>query len=146
VKYLYGSFTKDSLALDTLEFGSTAILNVFTGCGHLKQFIVLGINGLMGLGGGPLSLPSQLRLCGLADMFSYCLLPVSIFGSPGWLNFSLSPAMLPAGIAWIPLFRNSKMQTFYSVELSGLGIRDMRLPIPPNNFTTTKKGLWGSDY
>jgi len=98
---------------------------------------------LMGLGGGPLSLPSQLRLHGLADMFSYCLPPVSIFGSPGWLNFNLPGAVLPAKTAWIPLLRNSKMQTCYSVELSGLGIGDMRLPIPPNSFKTTKKGFGG---
>jgi hypothetical protein len=143
VDYLDGSFTKSYPIVKTLTFGRTTVLNVFTGCGHLNQFIVPGINGLMGLGGGPLSLPSQLRLRGLADTFSYCLPPVLIFGSPGWLNFSLPGAVLPAKTAWIPLLRNSKMQTFYSVELSGLGIGDMRLPIPPNSFTTTKKGFGG---
>jgi len=143
VKYLDGSFTKGSLALETLKFGSTTILNVFTGCGHLNNFMVPDINGLMGLGGGPFSLPTQLRLQGLADMFSYCLPPISIFGSTGWLNFSLPGAVLPTKTAWIPLLRNSKMQTSYSIELSGLGIGDMLLPNPLNSFTTSKKGFGG---
>ncbi|XP_062158006.1 uncharacterized protein LOC133865603 [Alnus glutinosa] len=55
---------------------------VITSVATTINFIVPGINGLMGLGGGQLSLPSQLQLRGLADMFSYCLPPVSIFGSP----------------------------------------------------------------
>jgi hypothetical protein len=142
VDYLDGSFTNGSLVLETLTFGSTAVPNVFSGCGHTNYGLDPLTNGLVGLGAGPLSLPTQLRHHGLADVFSYCL-PGLFGGPPGWLNFSLPGAVLPAGTAWIPLLRNPKTQTYYYVGLSGLGIGDKQLPIPANSFKMTKEGFGG---
>jgi hypothetical protein len=133
VSYLDGSFTNGSLVLETLTFGSTSVLNVFTGCGHSNFGFIPGVHGLVGLGGGPLSLATQLRVHGLASIFSYCL-PSLHGGSFGWLNFSLPSAMLPARTAWIPLLRTPKIKTSYFVGLLGLGIGDMQLPIPQNSF------------
>jgi hypothetical protein len=142
VDYLDGSFTNGSLVLETLSFGSTAVPNVFSGCGHTNYGLVPLTNGFVGLGAGPLSLPTQLRYRGLADVFSYCL-PGLFGGPPGWLNFSLPGAVLPAGTAWIPLLPNPKAQTYYYVGLSGIGIGDMRLPIPEKSFKITKEGFGG---
>jgi hypothetical protein len=128
VHYLDDSFTNGSLVLEMFTLGSTAVPNVLFGCGHSNYGLVPGTNGLLGLGGGPLSLPTQLRHRGFADVFSYCL-PGLFGGSPGWLNFSLPGAVLPAGTAWIPLLRNPNTPTYYYVGLSGLGIGDMRLPL-----------------
>ncbi|XP_059436652.1 protein ASPARTIC PROTEASE IN GUARD CELL 2-like [Corylus avellana] len=94
-----------------LMFGSTTVLNVFTGCGHSNFGFMPEAHGLVGLGGGPLSLATQLRVHG-------CLLD----------------AVLPMGTTWIPLFCTPKIETYYFVGLSGLGIGDMQLPIPQNSF------------
>jgi hypothetical protein len=107
VDYLDGSFTKGMLVFETLKFGSISIQNVIFGCGHSNNFILPAIHGLVGLGGGPLSLPTQLWLRGLVGMFSYCL-PGSVGGSLGWLNFSIPGAMPHAEIAWIPLLPTPK--------------------------------------
>ncbi|XP_059453349.1 protein ASPARTIC PROTEASE IN GUARD CELL 2-like [Corylus avellana] len=133
VDYLDNSFTNGSLVLETLTFGSTAVLNVLTGCGHSNFGFMLGAHGLVGLGGGPLSLATQLRVHGRAGIFSYCL-PNLHGGLLGWLNFSLPNVVLPTGTAWIPLVRTTKIKTHYHVELSGLGIGNMQLPIPQNSF------------
>ena len=142
VDYPEGTSTNGSLVLETLTFGSTIVPKVLFGCSHSNYGIVAGSNGLLGLGGGPLSLPTQLRLRGLADIFSYCL-PGLFGGPPGWLNFSLPGAALPAGTAWIPLLRNPKTPTFYYVGLLGLGIGDEQLPIPENSFKITEQGFGG---
>jgi hypothetical protein len=141
-----GSFTQGVLVLEKLTFGGIDVLNVFSGCGHSNHGLVTGADGLLGLGGGPLSLPTQLRLYGLADIFSYCLPQGIVFGSLGWLNFSLPGALLPPGTAWIPLLPNPNTLTFYYVGLLGIGIEDMQLPIPKSSFKRTKKRVWGSDY
>jgi hypothetical protein len=133
VDYLDGSFTKGMLVFETLKFESISIQNVIFGCGHSNNFILPAIHGLVGLGGGPLSLPTQLQLRGLVGMFSYCL-PGSVGGSLGWLNFSIPGAMSHVEIAWIPLLPNPKRRTSYSVGLSGLGIGNMHLSIPESSF------------
>jgi hypothetical protein len=142
VNYMDNSFTKGVLLLETLTLGGTGVLSVVVGCGHSNKGLVTAANGLLGLGGGPLSLPTQLRLHGLAGIFSYCL-PDSAQDSLGWLNFSLPSAMVHAGTAWIPLLRNPNTPTFYYVGLSGLGIGDARLLIPENTFKLTEKGSGG---
>jgi hypothetical protein len=133
VDYLDGSFTKGMLVLETLKFGSICIQNVFFGCGHSNNFMLPTIHDLVGLGGGPLSLPTQLWLRGLAGMFSCCLLG-SVGGSLGWLKFSVLGVVPHAGIGWIPLLTNPKKRIYYFVGLSGLGIGDMRLSIPESSF------------
>ncbi|KAE8124636.1 hypothetical protein FH972_019502 [Carpinus fangiana] len=143
VDYMDGSFTQGMLVLEKLTFGGIGVLNVFSGCGHSNHGLVTGADGLLGLGGGPLSLPTQLRLHGLADIFSYCLPQGMVFGSLGWLNFSLPGALLPPGTAWIPLLPNPNTPTFYYVGLLGIGIEDMRLPIPESSFKRTRKGFGG---
>jgi hypothetical protein len=143
VDYPEGTSTANgSLVLETLTFGSTIVPKVLFGCSHSNYGIVAGSNVLFGLGGGPLSLPTQLRLRGLADVFNYCL-PGLFGGPPGWLNFSLPGAALPTGTAWIPLLRNPKTLTFYYVGLLGLGIGDEQLPIPENNFKITEQDFGG---
>ena len=133
VDYLDSSFTKGMLVLEILKFESTGIQNVFFGCGHSNNFMLPAIHSLVGLGGGPLSLPTQLGLCGLAGMFNCCL-PGSVGGSLGWLNFSVLGVVPHAGTAWIPLLPNPKKRTYYFVGLSGLGIGDMHLSIPESSF------------
>ncbi|KAE8099498.1 hypothetical protein FH972_017478 [Carpinus fangiana] len=66
VNYMDNSFTKGVLLLETLALVGTGVLNVVVGCGHSNKGLVTAANGLLGLGGGPLSLPTQLWLHGMA--------------------------------------------------------------------------------
>lgn len=69
VQYGDGSTTIGNFATDTVSFGSSgSVPNMAIGCGHDNEGFV-GSDGLLGLGGGPLSLPSQIN----ATSFSYCL-------------------------------------------------------------------------
>ncbi|CAN4100334.1 unnamed protein product [Withania somnifera] len=70
VAYGDGSFTQGELATEMVSFGnSVSFSNVAIGCGHDNEGLFVGSAGLIGLGGGSLSLPSQIK----ATSFSYCL-------------------------------------------------------------------------
>ena len=77
------SFTMGDLATDTFTFDSTdgqvaAFPNSILGCGHNNAGTFTSReSGLVGLGGGPLSLISQLG-AQIEQKFSYCLLPMNI--------------------------------------------------------------------
>ncbi|KAK8260872.1 hypothetical protein V6Z11_D13G147900 [Gossypium hirsutum] len=86
--YSYGdkSFTKGILSTDTLTFDDsngqkTAFPTSIFGCGHNNQGKFRSPSaGLVGLGGGPLSLVSQISTQ-IDHRFSYCLVPLSASSS-----------------------------------------------------------------
>lgn len=70
MEYGDGSRTSGNFATDTVSFGSSgSVPNMAIGCGHDNEGLFVASDGLLGLGGGPLSLPSQIK----ATSFSYCL-------------------------------------------------------------------------
>jgi hypothetical protein len=70
VAYGDGSYTVGDFATESLTFGdSPPVRGVAVGCGHDNEGLFVGASGLLALGGGPLSFPSQIR----ASTFSYCL-------------------------------------------------------------------------
>ncbi|KAJ0049057.1 hypothetical protein Pint_16427 [Pistacia integerrima] len=70
VTYGDGSFTVGTLMTETLSFGKSGYVEkVAMGCGHDNEGLFTAAAGLLGLGGGSLSLPEQLK----ATSFSYCL-------------------------------------------------------------------------
>ncbi|KAI3504950.1 hypothetical protein L1887_26764 [Cichorium endivia] len=76
-KMMYGdrSYTSGDLAIDTFWFGSTSLKNVVFGCGHDNNGTFNeNVSGIIGLGGGPLSLVNQLKSV-VKGQFSYCLIP-----------------------------------------------------------------------
>ncbi|XP_040997906.1 protein ASPARTIC PROTEASE IN GUARD CELL 2-like [Juglans microcarpa x Juglans regia] len=139
VSYGDGSYTKGTLALETLTFGRTVIRNVAIGCGHTNQGMFVGAAGLLGLGGGSMSFVGQLG--GEAGgAFSYCLVSRGTETS-GSLEFGRGA--MPMGAAWVPLIRNPRAPSFYYVGLSGLGVGGMRVPIPEEMFRLTELGYGG---
>jgi hypothetical protein len=64
VDYLDGSFTNNSLVLETLMIGSIVVLNIFTRCGYSNFNFMPEAHGLVGLEGGPLLLAAQLQAHG----------------------------------------------------------------------------------
>ncbi|KAJ0681316.1 putative nepenthesin [Helianthus annuus] len=119
VSYGDWSYTKGTLALKTLTFDNTFIQKVAIGCGHRNQGLFIGAAGLLGIGGGSMSLVSHLG--GASDgAFSYCLVSWGT-GSPVSLEFGRESLPTDSAV-WVSLLRNSRVPTFYYVGLSGLGV------------------------
>ncbi|CAI9291719.1 unnamed protein product [Lactuca saligna] len=76
-KMMYGdrSYTSGDLAMDTFWFGLTHMKNVVFGCGHDNNGTFNeNVSGIIGLGGGQLSVVNQLNSV-VKGQFSYCLIP-----------------------------------------------------------------------
>ncbi|GER38629.1 eukaryotic aspartyl protease family protein [Striga asiatica] len=130
VAYGDGSYTVGSLATETISFvpSGASVSGVAIGCGHNNVGLFSGAAGLLGLGGGPLSLPSQLH----SASFSYCLVNRDS-ASASTLDFGSEPPPPPDSI-FAPLIRNPFVDTFWYVGLAGISIGGRRLPIPPSLF------------
>ncbi|KAH7569827.1 hypothetical protein JRO89_XS05G0004900 [Xanthoceras sorbifolium] len=139
VMYGDGSYTKGTLALETLTIGRTVVRNMAIGCGHRNQGMFVGAAGLLGLGGGSMSFVGQLG-GQTGGAFSYCLVSRGS-GSSGSLVFGRGA--LPAGAAWVPLVRNPRAPSFYYVGLSGLGVGGVQVPISEDVFVLTQLGYGG---
>ncbi|KAJ4832219.1 Protein ASPARTIC PROTEASE IN GUARD CELL 2 [Turnera subulata] len=139
VSYGDGSYTKGTLALETLTFGRTVVRNVAIGCGHSNKGMFVGAAGLLGLGAGSMSFLGQMA-GQIGGSFSYCLASRGT-GSSGSLEFGREA--LPEGAAWIPLIKNPRAPSFYYIGLSGLGVGGMRVPIPEDIFKLSEMGGGG---
>ncbi|KAK1406708.1 hypothetical protein QVD17_38316 [Tagetes erecta] len=76
-KMSYGdkSYSIGDLAMETFWFGPTPLKNVVFGCGHENNDTFNeNVSGIIGLGGGPLSIINQLNSL-VRGKFSYCLIP-----------------------------------------------------------------------
>ncbi|XP_043692872.1 aspartic proteinase CDR1-like [Telopea speciosissima] len=131
--YAYGdtSFTNGLLATETFTLGSTSgrsvpLPNKIFGCGHKN----LGIftereNGIVGLGGGPLSLISQLK-SSIGGKFSYCLVPLENENATSKLNFGSEAVVSGDDVVSTPLVSKDPL-TFYYLTLEGISIGNKRL-------------------
>ena len=135
VAYGDGSYTVGDFVTETLTLGSASVNNVAIGCGHNNEGLFIGAAGLLGLGGGKLSFPSQLN----ATSFSYCLVDRDS-DSASTLEFN-SP--LPPNAVTAPLHRNPKLDTFYYVGVSGLSVGGESLGIPESAFEVGSGGNGG---
>uniref|UniRef100_A0A0V0HXF5 Peptidase A1 domain-containing protein n=1 Tax=Solanum chacoense TaxID=4108 RepID=A0A0V0HXF5_SOLCH len=139
VMYGDGSYTKGTMAIETLTFGHTMVKNVAIGCGHRNSGMFTAAAGLLGLGGGSMSLVGQLG-GQTGGAFSYCLVSRGT-DSTGSLEFGRG--VLPVGAAWVPLIRNPLTPSFYYIGLSGLGVGGVRVPISEDVFKITELGDGG---
>ncbi|KAH8965108.1 hypothetical protein BDL97_04G101700 [Sphagnum fallax] len=140
--YGEGTTTSGILASETFTFtaldgSSFAIGDVTFGCGQdetLNGFP--GIDGLVGLGQGSFSLPSQLSTVpGFSDIFSYCLIP---FGGNA-ANYSTFYFGVPETniSTYTPIYSNAVAPslTFYYVNVTGISVGDVLLDIPADFFS-----------
>ncbi|KAH0934366.1 hypothetical protein HID58_011483 [Brassica napus] len=128
VSYGDGSFTVGEYATDTVTFGDSGKVNdVALGCGHDNEGLFMGAAGLLGLGGGALSMTNQIN----ATSFSYCLVDRDS-GNSSSLDFN--SVQISDGDATAPLLRNKKIDTFYYVGLSGFSVGGEKVEIPSSVF------------
>ncbi|CAN1185493.1 Protein ASPARTIC PROTEASE IN GUARD CELL 1 [Linum perenne] len=69
VNYDDGSFPTSDFVTESVSFGNSAS-RIALGCGHDHKGFFVGATGLLGLGGGPLSLTSQLKMTSFSDLFT----------------------------------------------------------------------------
>ncbi|GAB2210720.1 hypothetical protein Droror1_Dr00016003 [Drosera rotundifolia] len=135
--YSYGdrSYTNGELATETLTFApfnsatttstasprSTSIRGVVVGCGHSNggTFNDKG-SGLIGLGGGALSLTSQIG-AHIGGKFSYCLVPFNQDNSTSKMSFGPDPLLTGPGVVSTPLVKKYP-DTFYYLTLEGISV------------------------
>lgn len=137
VSYGDGSFTVGEFATDTVTFGEAGKINdVALGCGHDNEGLFVGAAGLLGLGGGALSIVNQMK----ATSFSYCLVDRDS-GKSSSLDFN--SVQLGGEDATAPLLRNQKIDTFYFVGLNGFSVGGQKVMIPDSIFEVDASGSGG---
>ncbi|XP_058106242.1 aspartic proteinase CDR1-like [Magnolia sinica] len=134
--YSYGdqSFTNGVLASETLTFDSTErstvkIPKIAFGCGHNNAgtFDSHGA-GLVGLGGGPLSLISQLG-SSIEGKFSYCLVPLQENTTSSQLNFGDTAVVSGSNVVSTPLISKDPNTFYYlTLEVIEFGEKNVKLP------------------
>ncbi|XAR65405.1 Nepenthesin [Bertholletia excelsa] len=136
VSYGDGSYTVGDFVTETITFGrSASVHSIAIGCGHNNEGLFVGAAGLMGLGGGPLSFPSQIN----TSSFSYCLVDRDS-DSASTLEFD---SAAPSDAVTAPLLRNSKLDTFYYLDLTGLSVAGESLSISSSAFQLNENGDGG---
>ncbi|XP_008799615.2 aspartyl protease family protein 2-like [Phoenix dactylifera] len=134
VSYGDGSITTGEFSTETLTFRRGArVGRIALGCGHDNEGLFVAASGLLGLGRGRLSFPSQAgRRFG--RRFSYCLVDRTSSGSgaspakSSSVVFGGSAVPRPgAAVAYTPMLRNPRMDTFYYVELMGISVGGSRV-------------------
>ncbi|XP_042449247.1 aspartyl protease family protein 2-like [Zingiber officinale] len=132
VSYGDGSITMGEFSTETLTFRrSVRVPRVALGCGHDNEGLFVAAAGLLGLGRGSLSFPSQAgRRFG--RMFSYCLVDRTSAGAPNRSStvvFGNSAVPRASSrVAYTPMVRNPKVDSFYYIELTGVSVGGTRVP------------------
>jgi hypothetical protein len=150
--YGYGEGTQTSgiVAYETFTFtaldgSSFPIEHITFGCGQNETLNGFpGIDGLVGLGQGSFSLPSQLSLVsGFTDIFSYCLIPFASTTA----NYSTFYCGVPETniSTYTPIYGNAVVPsaTYYYVNVTGISVGDVLLDIPADFFYISTDGSGG---
>ena len=143
--------TQGQLGTDTLTFatnpGSSDSVPGFTfGCGFSNQGEYGGAAGLVGMGQGPLSLPSQLGPRMGGKRFSYCLMQQQHdpAASASIMLLGAAAEAGPDGMAFTPMLQNpSVVASLYYINVDGFSVDGRRLDIPADTFSITPQGAGG---
>ncbi|XP_041001405.1 aspartic proteinase CDR1-like [Juglans microcarpa x Juglans regia] len=141
------SFTNGDLAFDTLTLGSSSasgsqpasFRNIVIGCGHLNGGDFSGDgSGIIGLGGGMVSLVSQLG-SSVDGKFSYCLVPLDSTRSSR-MSFGSDAIVSGPEVVSTPLVSKNP-DTFYFLTLEAMSVGNKRLELGYSSpFGNTKEG------
>jgi hypothetical protein len=148
--YRYGytdtSYSSGTLAYETFMLSSqartTSFQRIAFGCGHDQGKSFARSDGIVGLGGGPLSLVSQIG-SSINNVFSYCL--GSMYNSSGTSPLFLgSTNFFEAGkFSVTPIIRNKNFPTFHYLSLEGISVAGKAIPYPKGTFEIQPGGRGG---
>ncbi|KAF8023338.1 hypothetical protein BT93_F0749 [Corymbia citriodora subsp. variegata] len=117
-----------TLVKDSLTLGTDVVPNFAFGCIGAVSGGSIPPQGLLGLGRGPLSLLSQTGSL-YSGLFSYCLPSFKSYYFSGSLK--LGPVGQPKSIRTTPLLRNPHRPSLYYVNLTGISVGKVLVPVDP---------------
>lgn len=118
----------ETFTLQDTAGGATAFTGVGFGCGTQQRSAVSGTyDGLLGLGGGPLSMVSQLGSY-INGAFAYCL--VGYYAATDETSPLLLGSLGSASYIYTPLIANDLNPTFYYVNLLGIAVDGTQVAYP----------------
>ncbi|GMI91002.1 hypothetical protein like AT1G09750 [Hibiscus trionum] len=117
-----------NLVQDSLTLANDVVPNFAFGCINTISGKSVPPQGLFGLGRGPLSLLSQSGAL-YSSVFSYCLPSFKSYYFSGSLK--LGPVGQPENIQTTPLLKNPHRPSLYYVNLTGVSVGQVRVPIAP---------------
>ncbi|KAG1334631.1 aspartyl protease 25 [Cocos nucifera] len=122
-----------TLSQDSLRLALDVIPNYAFGCVNAVTGSATSLpkQGLLGLGGGPMSLLSQAGSL-YKGVFSYCLPSFRSYYFSGSLR--LGPVGQPRSIRTTPLLHNPHRPSLYYVNQTGISVGRVRLAVPPGSF------------
>ncbi|PKU82571.1 Aspartic proteinase nepenthesin-1 [Dendrobium catenatum] len=127
-----------TMATETFSFGGTDVPGLAFGCSNSEMGSATMFSSLLGMGGGQLSLISQLG----SGKFSYCLTThdQSAITSPLLLGSLATPD--PSAQS-SPLVQNPNIPTYYYLSLQGITVGSTLLSIPSSAFAISSDGRGG---
>lgn len=117
-----------TLSRDSLTLGNDVIPNYAFGCISAVSGGSIPPQGLLGLGRGSMALISQSGSL-YSGVFSYCLPSFKSYYFSGSLK--LGPVGQPKSIRTTPLLKNPHRPSLYYVNLTGINVGRVRVPIAP---------------
>ncbi|KAL3504861.1 hypothetical protein ACH5RR_034702 [Cinchona calisaya] len=117
-----------TLSHDSLTLGNDVVPNYAFGCINAVSGGSIPPQGLLGLGRGPLSLLSQSGSF-YSGVFSYCLPSFKSYYFSGSLK--LGPLGQPKSNKTTPLLKNPHRPSLYYVNLTGISVGKIPIPIAP---------------
>ncbi|XP_061350079.1 aspartic proteinase CDR1-like [Gastrolobium bilobum] len=146
INYGDGSHSQGDLSVDTLTLSSTSgspipFPRTVIGCGHSNTVSFMGkTSGIVGLGGGPISLISQLG-SSTSGKFSYCLVPMfsDSNNSSSKLNFGENAVVSGDGTVSTPLVIK-KPDVYYYVTLEAFSVGDKKIEFGSSSSGFSEEG------
>jgi hypothetical protein len=127
----HGDLSLESLTLDSTSNSSISFPKFVIGCGHKNTVSFQGQNsGVVGLGGGPLSLIRQLGPS-IGGKFSYCFVPDSS-NSTSKLNFGKAAVVSGHGVVSTPIVKKGP-STYYYLTLEAFSVGNKRVEFVENS-------------
>ncbi|CAK9278804.1 unnamed protein product [Sphagnum jensenii] len=145
-----GNLAEDTLVLKSASTGKPYYITGFAfGCSHINKGLFAGSAGILGLGRGKLSLPSQLLMIQGAsaaiatNRFSYCL--TDRFRNPdasSYIRFGTEAGARQ--LQYISMLKNPQMPVLYYVKLTGVAVgTELKLEFPASLYQVDGNGNGG---
>ncbi|XP_057810113.1 aspartyl protease family protein 2 [Salvia miltiorrhiza] len=152
--YADGSVTTGFFSSETTSFNTTAakllkFQHFSFGCGFWNSGPSIsgpsfnGGDGVLGLGRGPISFPSQLGR-DFGHKFSYCLMDYTLSPPPTSYLLIGGAAAAKSKLSYTPLLINPLSPTFYYIRIESVSINDAKLRISPSVWAIDEYGNGGT--
>jgi hypothetical protein len=139
MSHTQGYLSEETLTLTSNDESPISFSSIVIGCGHKNSLSVDGkISGIIGLGGGPLSLVSQLS-SSIDRKFSYCLVPFFLnANTSSKLMFGHKAMVSGTGTVSTPLVKGI-FNTFYYTNLEAFSVGDIIIKLENSTFGPNKQ-------